>query len=316
MPGIKELIRPPFANYDVVVYFGGGLFFVPFLNRYIIQPTGLTWPRFEIDIGSAISGEVVSALSLLFSIYILGHLLAYIGSQFIEKLIDRLLGKISTAILVTAWATPKLRNEWVRAVIYDRLKSIWRDRAVIPTLVRGVAHLPVLPIYIAVYAVGIFGYYDTRVPYSVIQAARAKLSHIGLGDLALSPRSKWYKPLEYYVINQSPSAVARMYNYLVISGLFRSLSVIFLFSLWVQLYYIIHFWHDGDWFVDPIMGSAGRYSALAEYALTSLLYVFSLLSYLKFQRRYAEEAIFAFVFENKAEQVPSRKAVDGHAPAE
>jgi hypothetical protein len=294
---VKDLIRPPFANYDIVVYFGGGLFMIPFLNRYLFQPANLVWPQFQISLQSEIVSEIVSGLCLLFTIYIIGHILAYLSSQFIEKLADRLLGKISTAILISSWSRPRLRNEWIRALIFDRTSKIRRDRAVISTIVRVLPHLPALPAYFVIYVAGIFGYYDTRVPYSVIRAARRKLPTIGLGELALNIRTQWYKPLEYYVINRMPVATSRMYNYLVISGLFRTICIILLFSLWAQGYYIIHFWCDGDWFIRPIMGSGGQYSALIEYSLTLICYVFCLFSYLKFQRRYAEEAIFAFVFE-------------------
>jgi hypothetical protein len=297
MNGLKDLVRPPFANYDVVVYFGGGLFIIPFLNRYILQPLQLSWPQFQISLKSEIASEIVSALVLLFTIYILGHILAYTSSQFVEKLTDRLLGKISTSILVSSWVRPKKRNELIRALIYDRFMAIKGDNAIFPTLVRSLAHLPVVPTYIGVYSLGIFGYYNTRVPYSIILAARRKLPTIGLGNIGLGIRTKWFKPIEYYVMNRSPSATARMYNYLVIGGLFRTLCVVFLFSLWAQLYYAIHYWRDGDWFIQPIMNSHKPYTAIVEYALISAAYIFSLFSYLKFQRRYAEEAIFAFVFE-------------------
>jgi len=243
--------------------------------------------------------EIVSGLCLLFTIYILGHILAYSSSQFIEKLTDRLLGKISTAILISSWARPKARNEWIRAIIYDRTSTIKEDRAIFSTIIRTLVHLPALPAYFAIYVLGVFGYYNTRVPYSVIQAARRKLPDIGLGDLPLSVRSPWFKPLEYYVINRIPAATARMYNYLVIGGLFRTLCIIFLFSLWAQIYYFVHFISDRDWFVQPMMGDGSKYSAIMEYGLTIVSYVFCLFSYLKFQRRYAEEAIFAFVFEER-----------------
>lgn len=292
---MKDLIKPPFANYDVVVYFGGGLFTIPFINRYLIEPSKFQWPKFEITISSSIANEVVSGLSLLFCIYILGHLIAYLGSQLIEKLSDRILGKISTAILISSWSSSHQRNENIRALIFNRFRALRKDGALFTTFIRAAAHLPVLPIYGITFLIGIFGYYDTRVPYSIMTAARHKMPSLGLGDVSISIRSKWYKPLEYWVINRNPAAVVRMYNYLVIGGLFRTLAMVFLMSLWAQLYYLLHFWADGDWFLQPFLGSEASYSAVVEYLLMAGLYTFSLFSYLKFQRRYAEEAIFAFV---------------------
>ena len=296
MESLKDLLRPPFANYDVVVYFGGGLFFIPFINRYLIQPSAMHWPDFRIEIGSKIANELVSGLSLLFSIYILGHILAYLSSQLIEKLTDRILGKISTAIIISAWASNRRRNEHVRALIWDRVKSIKADRALFSTTVRLLFHLPVFPLYLFVFTVGIFGYYNTRVPQSVITAMRAKLNAIGIPDLRVGIRTKWFKPVEYFVMNRNSSATSRMYNYLVIGGLFRTLCFIFLSVLWVQIYFQIHFWLDAEWFLDPLMKNRLTHPALFEYMIVTFVYMFCLFSYLKFQRRYAEEAIFAFVF--------------------
>lgn len=300
MESLKDLVRPPFANYDVVVYFGGGLFCIPFVNRYLIEPTHLAWPRFGIEVGSPLANEIVSGLSLIFSVYIVGHILAYVSSQAIEKLTDRVLGKISTAIIVSSWSSPRLRNEWIRALIFDRVNKIRRDRSTIATLFRSIFHVPVIPVYIIIYSVGLFSYYDTRIPYSVIQAARLRLPDLGLPNVRMSIRDKWFKPMEYFVINRFPSATSRMYNYLVISGLFRSLCLVFLLSLWAELYYFVHYLDDGDWFLHPFLGAAGRMSAIAEYACLSVIYLFCFCSYLKFQRRYAEEAIFAFVFGNRS----------------
>jgi hypothetical protein len=44
------------------------------------------------------------------------------------------------------------------------------------------------------------------------------------------------------------------------------------------------------------MGFDNWHSIAVEYSGLSLAYLFSLASYIKFQRRYAEEALFAFAF--------------------
>ncbi len=87
-----------------------------------------------------------------------------------------------------------------------------------------------------------------------------------------------------------------MYNYLVISGIFRSLSFLFLACLWMQFYYAAHGFLHNDMPVKALLSD----EVTVGYQLIafSLLYVvlgFSLASYMKFSRRYAEEAIFAFV---------------------
>ena len=294
---MKDLIRPPFANYDVVVYFGGGLFIIPFLNRYIFDPLNLSWPEFNITLHTQIETQIVSILCTLFSIYILGHMIAYAGSQILEKLIDTVFGKISSSIIISVYSRPYQRNEFIRAHIFKQISTIKANKAIFPTIVRLVPHFPVLPLYFIVFIFGIFGYYNSRITPEILCLCKKKILKIGLDDLQISIKSQWFKPLEYCVISRSPAATARMYNYLVIGGLFRSLGTIFLFCTWIQLYFIIHAFIDGDFYLGAAFGSSNPLMIAFEYALSSLAFMFCIFSYIKFQRRYAEEAIFAFAFD-------------------
>lgn len=303
MEQIKGLIRPPFANYDVVVYFGGGLFALNFIYRYILEPLDLNFPTFRVPMGQPYLSDGVAILTTLFVIYAFGHIIAYFGSQFIEKFVDRVFGKVSTAIFVSSRASSRKRNEYMRALIYNRVKKIRKDGALPATVARAIAHIPAIPIHTGIFAFGIFGYYDTRIPYPVLHLASQKIKEEKCLEERIGVYTKWYKPLEYFVINRCPVAVSRMYNYLVIAGLFRTLTTVFLFSLWMQFYYGLHYISDGDWYLEPFMGYDGPFPGLIEYAITACAFGFSLFSYLKFQRRYAEEAIFAFVFGESGDKV-------------
>ena len=285
----------PFANYDVVVYFGGALFATPFVNRYLIEPLGARFPTYNIVVGTEIASQTVSVLCLLFSLYIIGHIAAYVSSQLIEKAVDTVFGKISSAIYVSAASNAKGRNEAIRALIFDRLKKVRSKNSIFSSLVRGFFHVPMMPWYILIFLFGVFGYYDTRVP----QEAMVRLKNLykdRISDEAVNINTKWFKPVEYYVINRCPGAVPRMYNYLVISGLFRTLSLIFLFSTWMMVYFTIHYAFHGDWLLKPLFGLSFLGVGILEYALLATIYLFCLFSYQKFQRRYAEEAIFTFVY--------------------
>jgi len=158
--GVRELVRPPFANYDVVVYFGCGLFALPLIYHYLVEPSQLRFPRFHFDLGMPFANEAISTLSLLFAVYLLGHIIAY----------------------------------------------------------------------------------------------------------------------------------------LVISGLFRSLSLLFLACIWAEAYYAAMCLMSGDYPLRPLLSDANTIPAhLFNIALLYTAFGFSISSYMKFQRRYAEEAIFAFV---------------------
>jgi hypothetical protein len=78
-------------------------------------------------------------------------------------------------------------------------------------------------------------------------------------------------------MNNCPVATARMYNYLVIFGVFRSLCVILLISLWFESFYIIDVALRGS--NHASLFSLGLPNPLGQgvsFAILVTLYVFSL----------------------------------------
>lgn len=125
--GIKDLVRPPFANYDVVVYFGCGLFSLPFLFHYAATPEEAGFLALEVSTGVPFADSAIKTLFALFAVYILGHLLAFLSSLFLEKTADLLLGKMSDASILgyrrRDQDTFDEINDWVRR----RWKLAWRQ---------------------------------------------------------------------------------------------------------------------------------------------------------------------------------------------
>jgi hypothetical protein len=291
---IKDLVRPPFANYDIVVYFGCGLFALPLAYHYFIEPSDFRFPRFTFNIGMGFADEAISVLSLLFAVYLLGHIIAYSGSLIIEKSIDAFFGKVSSAILLSSYAPSEDKRELISAWQFGRWKSAFQSGRGPQNILRVLVHLPAIPLYFIVTLIGGFDYYRGRVPRHVLFLAKQKLHTDGHGPVTLY--DPWYKTLEHDVINNHPGATGRMYNYLVISGLFRSLSMLFLACLWAELYYCAHSLLDGHYLLKPLMSDEqSRFAHLFSFLLLYIAYGFSISSYMKFQRRYAEEAIFAYV---------------------
>jgi hypothetical protein len=293
---VKDLIKPPFANYDIVVYFGCGLFSLPFIMHYTgslrVNPTS-----FNFGIEPAFVSTLVTTLTVLFSVYILGHIIAYIGSQFIEKLMDSFFGKASTIILLGSTVRQGSLNTMIREQLRKGVAKNFTKSTWLSGLVRCLSHLPALPSYALIFIFGVFGFYRTRVSDEVIKVADEKVKTLSAHHASVKVDTQWFKPLEAIVINNNPGATARMYNYLVISGLFRSVCTILLASLWFEFVYLI----AKAWGLDApegllMLGNKTLLFQFISYASLSLVYVFSLFSYLKFQRRYVEDAIFAFVF--------------------
>lgn len=291
---LKDYVRPPFANYDVVVYFGCGLFSLPLVFHYLIEPTGLRFPRFRFNIGIDFAQDAISLMSMLFSVYLLGHIIAYCSSVVIERSIDTYFGKISSAIILSTWSESKDRPELRTAWRADRRSKAFRRGRWVQNLLRTIFIGPLIPLVLFVNLIGGFDYYRSRVPRKLVFQAREKLGEMGYGPAGL--RDPWFKVLEHEVINNNPSATARMYNYLVISGIFRSLSFLFLCSIWAEIYFLIHRRLDGDYLIKPLMSDTTSLSYhLFAFFILYIVLGFSLASYMKFSRRYAEEAIFAFV---------------------
>jgi len=86
-----------------VVYFGGGLFALPLINHYFVEPLQYRFPRFTFDIGYPFANDAVSLLSLLFAVYLLGHIISYCSSVIIERTLDVFNGKVSSSILLSSY---------------------------------------------------------------------------------------------------------------------------------------------------------------------------------------------------------------------
>lgn len=296
MGGLTGLVRPPFANYDIVVYFGGGLFFLPFLYRYFIEPFAVPIPLVIVNESGQVTLELVRGLSIIIFVYIVGHLVAYFASQLVEKTLDRFIGKISTSILVSIGSTPAQRDGELRRIFKKRAGKIAEEKAIIVSTIRALFHAPNFAHYFLIYVLGFFGYLDSRIPKEAFEKAKSIYSEKIDSAGQVNEDTKWYKSLEYYVMNNIPEAVPRMYNYLIIAGLFRSLAFTFLCSAGMIALYIALYWIHGVSLVGSMDDRSSLELMVTEWFALSSLSVSCITLYLKFQRRYAEEAIMALAF--------------------
>jgi len=287
--------RPPFANYDIVVYFGGGLVTLPIVEHFYLKPMNFAIRQPLMASGNTFVDTTLGVLIFLFLSYLIGHGLAYGSGQVIQKFADNIFGKTSGVIIWESLTQDSNRNSRTRELIRGHIKEAFKRHNWFANGFRGIFHLPLIPVYILIYYVGIFGYYGSRVPQSIIDIIRKKLAALDLPEIPVVHRGFWFKPLEHYVMNNNPTATSRMYNYLVIFGLFRSLAFIFMLIIWLQIYYDIHHFLDGHLKLTPIISDGQRDMPKWQlYIFLYLNYFIALFSFLKFQRRYVEEAMFAF----------------------
>lgn len=296
--------KAPFANYDLVVYLGGGLFAILVFWRYVARP-------FEIfDFSSLVSAgqpswveSVVYLLLLAVCAYVLGHLVSYQSSFFIEGFIERTLGKFSRIVEVTTVdRADRLRA--VREEIRSNISTCLLGRVPLPFTSRTFRipkplptflHLPMLPWYGLVYLFGLFDFADTRLPQRMLNRAKQEMK-TRLSEFDFDDGRQWFRWVEYYSAYNRPTAAASMYNYLVISGLMRSLSYLFLIAIWLEIGFLALRYFAGEAFISH--GRDGGWIGWSLYFFVLYTaFITTTTSYCKFFRRYVEEAVMGFLLE-------------------
>ncbi|MCL6741191.1 hypothetical protein LZ518_08615 [Sphingomonas sp. RB56-2] len=286
--GIKDLVRPPFANYDVVVYFGCGLFSLPFLFHYIASPKEAGFLALEVATGVPFADSAIKTLFALFAVYILGHLLAFLSSLFVEKTAELLLGKMSDASILGHRRRDQQSFDEIKDWVKRRWKLAWRKGSRARSLIRLLFFFPVSFSFVLAYAIKWFGYFTSRIPEAVYERVKTRLQNKRLPTPGHT--KDWYKATEHYVIANDPTAVPRMYNYLVIGGLFRSLTFLFACCAWMEFARLVGAFYQDTFPTDAI----SDWQPIVKVAMYNLLFAFSFASYVKFSRRYAEEMLFSF----------------------
>lgn len=103
----------------------------------------------------------------------------------------------------------------------------------------------------------------------------------------------WFLFVHYYVINNHPSALFRIYNYVTIYGFLRNMCFIFCLIFW---FFIIDTFVSVDHlvfysFIDFRVESKNFLPLALTIIIASVLYM----AFIKFYRRYSEEALMAFI---------------------
>lgn len=295
--------KAPFANYDLVVYLGGGLFGILIFWRYIGKPFGIF--DFSNLILSDKPSSVENVLYLIFVTvfaYVIGHLISYQSSFFIEGFIEQTLGKFSKIIEVTTCDRSDRAIKVREEIKTNRIAYQWftlrmpcMKEIAVPKPLPFLAHLPLLPWYIFVHFFGFFDFVDTRLPKRMVVHVREKMNS-ELSEFDFEPEHQWFRWIEYYTSYNRLTSAASMYNYLVISGLMRSLSYLFLLSIWFEIFYLIVPYYFK--FPSISHGQDGGIFGWALYFFVLYIgYITTVTSYCKFFRRYVEEAVMGYLLE-------------------
>lgn len=305
--------KSPFANYDIVVYLGGGLFALMICWRYIIEPFSIfDFSQFTDD-PEAVGWFVQATFILLlgFIAYVVGHLVAYLSSYFIEGFLTKTLGKFSETVKIST-CHPNNLNKRLRAQIRRNVRSNfgWHKINIPLTSISApigmqnflvwIFHAPMQLWYRFVYWRGYFRFADTRLPTRMFDHLDIKMTFY-FGNVNTKYRRQWFRWVEYYTNYNAPVARASMYNYLTISGLMRSLSFSFLCALWFEIIHLAVFVFRSCAFpTDEALITHGDHGLIGFLAYTFVIvvaYICTVTSYFKFFRRYVEEAVMGFLLE-------------------
>jgi len=285
---MEDVKRLPFANYDILVYLGVGILALPIAREFVIIPLGLTLPVVTAATDSAFVRAAFETLYLLFTGYALGHVIAYVSSYFIERFIHEWLRYPSDV-----WLSLGNRRGATRFSVFN--SNINTTEISLASLLTGLFHFPLWPLYALVHASDSFGFYTPKLDSAFLQPVRDKVVKLGI-PTPVTHRSKWAKSLEHYVANNSALGYTRLYNYLVIFGVLRSLAFILVALSWVKLLAL---------FVDVNRVTNGSISAvilhkplpadLVGYVGISGFAALTVMAFGKFNRRFFEECVYAFI---------------------
>lgn len=273
--------RLPFTVYDVLGYLVPGFF----ACSLALAAFGGSSAFEKLNVYSPdTTGQVLAATFLLIVSYIMGQFVGLLSSITIEKLVCAYLGYPSR-YLFEAYTFRGNAEERTISVNAHREREKFKQVRWCEILL-----MPIVPFMLLADACGLFGVLirpfkkNSDETCEILRCLQLKLKERGLGSFDNLKNEEWFRCVNFYAINNFPSALVRMYNYMTLYGFFRNMSFIFCALAWMPWLPWVRF-ENGDVYKTFLFLSPG-------FAFCSFLLV---LGFIKFFRRYSEEAILAFV---------------------
>lgn len=283
----EKASKLPFASYDLVVYFGMGVCSLVFANRYILSTFNNKFPPIFNGFSDPLLNTTISVVALAFGAYIIGHGIAILGSILIEQFVYRSMG-FPSSVMVDAAIQKPIKGNRFKSYLKTRIKYSYHEDLHWADFGRLVVHLPVLPLYFLMYVTGFHGFYESKLNRALIIRVQQRLEHHFDFSEDVIRGSRWFKIVEYSCANDHSTAMSKMYNYLMIYGLFRSAALLILAAIWFELYFWVT--QGGLGFLDQAGHGHTTFRILLLYGAFGVTFI----GFCKFSRRYTEEAVQAF----------------------
>jgi hypothetical protein len=230
--------------------------------------------------------QVITAVVWLSASYLAGHITAFAASYLIEKFVHNHLGYPSDIWLKSEELPSKGKpRRLVFRKIFSRNLQQAPDQYWVPRLI----NLLQLPAAIPILVLGWlkpFGFYTPKIPFGLLPLVKHRFEALGT-KVPLEQGSRWEKIVEHYVASHCIPAYTRLYNYLVIYGVLRTLGVLILAYLWYFL--------TRDVMLKVANGCAFDLKRTLFFHGCTASYVLCLMAFAKFNRRFFEESIYAFL---------------------
>ncbi len=296
------------------------------MYHYVINFFRFTLPTIAMPVSKSEIWLVLNGVILVSIAYFMGHIISYISSMTIERYVHRSFGYPSTVFLRTCGHTDILPADETKELKKVHENDVFSNKFLsngskISGIILLLVMLPLWPGMELIKRYGKFSFYRSNIDAGLLPLIKIKFQSLGTG-IAISHNTKWPKIIEHFVANNCPLGYARLYNYLVIYGALRSMALIMLIFTWMfildkarTLYYRVALSVDGV----PQISIAGKnfktaiennesltrapfdsiLLALLHFVIIIIISSFVLMAFCKFNRRFFEESIFAFLFDER-----------------
>lgn len=285
---MQRIERLPFTTYDVLGYLVPGSFFIIMILHFRLYD--LFKDQFGTFDNMGDFNTVAFLFVVMFSSYIMGHIIAITSAIFTEEHAVYLIGYPSEYLM----SDKEMGTRGSIRYVFDRFVSKKGYKSVGWYLNCLIIFFPYTLCFIILLFCGIGKSFIKPLPPVARQSMDEHLKKKICPTLDASDGRSWFLPLIHYCQNNLPHANMRMYNYIVIYGFLRHVSFVsYIFGLLYTLAPFINKVYSRNYgFSNEVINI---------YFGVSLLLVgfLSFLGFLKFFRRFSEEASMAFLLARK-----------------
>lgn len=287
--------RLPFTVYDIVGYLIPGITGLWCL-LYVFEYFGILGDTKDVVmLGSGDFSVALAVLLFFVFAYLTGHVIGFLSSVTVERLSIAFYGYPSAYICneycekekIGKWSIEKNKKKFSK-------KHAW--------------YFPVIFIFLFPIAIFLTVINKTKfyylwiksLPPSIIEMMmlnfeqKTESAGLVLKKINFEESDDWFRFVCFYTFNNYQNAAYRLYNYLTIYGFIRNMCLIFNFATWFFILSSILSSIELSFPKESTIQIHFAWPEISATVICAMLTIILFLTFLKFYRRYTEEAILAF----------------------